>query len=171
MANLLSVSRLVVALPFAWLVLGSHAFASALFALAVLSDLLDGPIARRRGSASPRGRLLDHGADFAFVCAGLTAAALRGAVPLLLPCAIALAFAQYALDSYFLHREPGLRMSWIGRWNGVLYFVPLGGVCLGALGVPGLESATRALAWLLIASTAVSVADRLLAARRGRLSP
>jgi phosphatidylglycerophosphate synthase len=169
MANLLSASRLVLALPFAWLVLRADGRAAALFALAVLTDLIDGPIARRSGAASPLGRLLDHAADFAFVCAGLTAAALRGAVPGLLPAAIALAFAQYAFDSYFLHREPGLRMSWLGRWNGVLYFAPLGGVCLAALGVPDLGSATRALAWLLIASTALSIADRLRGVRRGKL--
>jgi phosphatidylglycerophosphate synthase len=165
MADLLSASRLALALPFGWLVLGGHALAAALFALAVASDLLDGPLARRRGAVSPRGRLLDHGADFAFVTAGLVASAWRGAVPLLLPVAIALAFAQYVLDSHFLQREPGLRMSRIGRWNGVLYFVPLGGVCLVDLGVPGLETATRATAWLLVATSALSIADRLHAAR------
>jgi CDP-diacylglycerol--glycerol-3-phosphate 3-phosphatidyltransferase len=165
MADLLSASRLVLALPFAWLVLRGEALAAALFALAVASDLLDGPIARRSGAVSARGRLLDHGADFVFVTTGLLAAAWRGALPLLLPLAIVLAFAQYVLDSHFLHRAPGLRMSRIGRWNGVLYFVPLGGVCLSDLGVPGLEGATRASAWLLVATTALSIADRLLATR------
>jgi phosphatidylglycerophosphate synthase len=165
MADLLSASRLVLTLPFAWLVLWADALAAPLFALAVVSDLLDGRLARRRGAVSRHGRLLDHGADFAFVTAGLLAAAWRGALPLLLPLGIALAFAQYVLDSHLLHREPGLRMSRIGRWNGVLYFVPLGGVCLADLGVPGLETATRMTAWLLVATTALSIGDRLLAAR------
>jgi CDP-diacylglycerol--glycerol-3-phosphate 3-phosphatidyltransferase len=165
MANLLSAARLLATLPFAWLVLRGDPAAAALFALGVITDLVDGPIARRRGSASDLGRLLDHSADFGFVSAGLLAAAWRGAVPLLLPLAIALAFAQYVLDSRFLHREPGLRMSRLGRWNGVLYFVPLGGVCLSDLGVPGLELATRISAWALVASTALSIADRLVAAR------
>jgi CDP-diacylglycerol--glycerol-3-phosphate 3-phosphatidyltransferase len=166
MANLLSSARLALALPFAWLVLQAHPAAAALFAFAVASDLVDGPLARRRGTASALGRALDHGADFAFVSAGLWAAAWRGSLTLLLPGAIAVAFAQYVLDSYLLHREPGLRMSRLGRWNGVLYFVPLGGVCLADVGVPGLETATRASAWVLVATSAVSIADRLLAARR-----
>jgi len=165
MANLLSAARLALALPFAWLVLRAHPAAALLFAFAVASDLLDGPIARRAGAASPFGRLLDHGADFAFVSSGLFTAAWRGALPLLLPVAIAIAFTQYVFDSHLLHREPGLRMSRIGRWNGVLYFVPLGGVCLSDLGLPGLDIATRASAWLLVATTALSIADRLLAAR------
>jgi phosphatidylglycerophosphate synthase len=165
MANGLSAARGLLALPFAWLVLQGHPAAVALFALGVLTDLADGPIARRRGAVSDLGRLLDHGADFAFVNAGLLAAAWRGAVPLFLPLAVALAFAQYVLDSRFLHREPGLRMSRLGRWNGILYFVPLGGVCLADLGVPGLELATRVTAWALVASTALSIADRLLASR------
>lgn len=165
MANLLSAARLALALPFAWLVLHGHAAAAALFALGIFTDLLDGPIARRRGSASDLGRLLDHSADFGFVSAGLWAAACRGAVPLLLPLAITLAFAQYVLDSRFLHRQPGLRMSRLGRWNGILYFVPLGGVCLTDLGVPGLELATRISAWALVATTVLSTADRMLAPR------
>ena len=128
MANLLSALRLALAPPSAYLVLRGHPLAAALFALAVLSDLLDGPLARRSGSDSAFGRALDHGADFAFVSLGLLAAASRGAVPVVLPAAIALAFAQYALDSRFVHRAGSLRMSLLGRWNGILYFVPLGGV-------------------------------------------
>jgi phosphatidylglycerophosphate synthase len=165
MANLLSAARLALALPFAWLVLQGHPAAAALFALGVLTDLADGPIARRRSAVSELGRALDHGADFAFVTAGLLAAAWRGAVPLLLPLGIALAFAQYVLDSRFLHRVPGLRMSRLGRWNGILYFVPLGGVCLGDLGASALEFATRVTAWALVATTALSIADRLLNTR------
>jgi phosphatidylglycerophosphate synthase len=148
------------------LVLRGDALGAPLFAFAVLTDLLDGPLARRRGVVSPFGRLLDHAADFSFVSAGLWAAAWRGAVSVLLPVAIAIAFAQYALDSRFLHPQPGLRMSRIGRWNGILYFVPLGGVCLTDIGVPGLELATHASAWLLVASTALSIGDRLLAVAR-----
>jgi CDP-diacylglycerol---glycerol-3-phosphate 3-phosphatidyltransferase len=171
MANLLSALRLALAPPFAYLVLRGHPLAAPLFALAVLSDLLDGPLARRSGSDSAFGRALDHGADFAFVSLGLLAAAWRGAVPLALPAAIALAFAQYALDSHFVHREAGLRTSRLGRWNGILYFVPLGGVCLGLLGIAGLERAVRACAWALVASTALSIGDRLLTRRPARTAP
>ena len=57
--------------------------------------------------------------------AGLTGAALAGAVPLVLPVLIAVAFGQYVFDSYLVHRQKRLRMSTIGRWNGIGYFVPL----------------------------------------------
>jgi phosphatidylglycerophosphate synthase len=167
MANLISLARLALALPFGWLVAHGDARAAPLFALAVLSDLVDGPLARRAGAASALGRLLDHGADFAFVSAGLWAAAWRGSVPLLLPAAIALAFAHYALDS----GRPGarsLRTSRLGRWNGVLYFVPLGGVCLVDLGLAGLAPAIRVLSWLLVATSALSIADRLRASFKQR---
>jgi CDP-diacylglycerol--glycerol-3-phosphate 3-phosphatidyltransferase len=168
MANLLSSLRLALTIPFAWLVLAGSAAAAPVFALAIATDLADGPLARRRGTESPLGRLLDHAADFCFVSAGLFAAAWRGAVPMLLPAAIALAFAQYTLDSRLAHGERVLRMSRLGRWNGVLYFVPLGGVCLGDLGVRGLESATQVCAWLLVATSALSIADRGLAALASR---
>jgi phosphatidylglycerophosphate synthase len=167
MAHLISLARLGSAVPFGWLVLHGDARAAPLFALAVVSDLVDGPLARRAGAASALGRLLDHGADFAFVSAGLWAAACRGSVPLLLPAAIAVAFAQYALDSGPAGAR-ALRASRLGRWNGVLYFVPLGGVCLLDLGAAALEPAIRGLSWVLVATSALSIADRLRGARAFR---
>jgi hypothetical protein len=57
-------------------------------------------------------------------------------------------------------------MSRLGRWNGVLYFVPLGGVLLVDAGVTGLADATRWVAWALCASTLISIADRAVSLRR-----
>ena len=169
MANALSAFRLLLVLPFAWTVLQVSAQAAALFfMLAIASDLLDGRIARRRGTAGPVGRALDHGADFAFVTAGLAAAAARDLLSWLLPVLVALAFAQYAIDSYLLHRERQLRMSALGRWNGVLYFVPVGGVILADLGLAWLAPLMPAVAWLLVASTLASIADRLFELGRRR---
>ncbi len=169
MANALSVFRLVLVLPFAWIVLEASApLATLVFVLAIASDLLDGRIARRRGTAGSFGRALDHGADFAFVTAGLAAAAARGLLSWLLPLLVALAFAQYAVDSYLLHRERQLRMSALGRWNGVLYFVPVGGVILADLGLAWPAPLIAPVAWILVASTLVSIADRLFELGRRR---
>jgi CDP-diacylglycerol--glycerol-3-phosphate 3-phosphatidyltransferase len=167
-ANLLSLSRLLLVAPFAWLVAPGDSpwLAATLFCVAIATDLIDGPLARARGTASGVGRALDHTSDFAFVCAGLFAAAARGAVPWLLPVLVAAAFAQYVVDSYWLHRAGELRMSGLGRWNGVLYFVPLGGVLLVDAGVTGLADATRWVAWALCASTLISIADRAVSLRR-----
>jgi CDP-diacylglycerol--glycerol-3-phosphate 3-phosphatidyltransferase len=168
MANLLSLLRLLVAFPFAMLVLRGDWpwLAATLFCVAIASDLADGPIARSRGTASGVGRALDHFADFAFVDLGLFAAAGRGDIPWILPVLVAVAFAQYVVDSYWLHRAGQLRMSQLGRWNGILYFVPLGGALLTALGLHWLEDPTRFSAFALSILTLVSIADRALSLRR-----
>ncbi|HKC51306.1 MAG TPA: CDP-alcohol phosphatidyltransferase family protein [Myxococcota bacterium] len=169
MANALSLLRLFLVVPFAWLLArgdaGSALWAATLFCVAIASDLADGPLARARGTASGVGRALDHVADFAFVDAGLLTAASRGALPWLLPVLVAVAFLQYVVDSYWLQRAGELRMSGLGRWNGVLYFAPLGGVLLVDLGAGALAEPNRWLAWALCASTLLSIADRALSLR------
>ena len=176
-AHLLTGLRLALALPLAIAFarpdfLGAGPVA-ALLAAAIASDGLDGAAARRGGAASAAGQLFDHGADCVFVTACLTGAALAGQVPPVLPALIVVAFGQYVLDSWWLHRRKQLRMSAIGRWNGIAYFAPL--VLLAAARLdavpavtPLLAATARAAAWVLIASTLVSIADRATAARRGR---
>ncbi len=172
MANALSVLRLLSAVPFAlamaYPTTAAAAAAAGLLLLAIATDLLDGPIARSRGTSSALGGVLDHTADFAFVSAGLGAMALREAVPPILPLLIVLAFAQYVVDSFVLHREKQLRMSRLGRSNGILYFVPLVGDALARLWLPELGLAVRGIAWLLALTTLLSMVDRLLALPRPR---
>jgi phosphatidylglycerophosphate synthase len=160
-ANALTLLRLLAAPALVAAVLGhSPVVAGLLFALAVATDLADGWVARRYGEASPLGGLADHTVDALFVTAGCAAWAVRGELPLLLPCAIALAFTQYALDS---RPAPRLRGSSLGRWNGIAYFV--------AVGIPTVRDAlgldwppagwVRAIGWLLLVSTLLSMLDRL----------
>jgi phosphatidylglycerophosphate synthase len=168
-ANALSLLRLLLAAPFAWTMSRdgpeAAAWAAVLVAVAIGTDLADGPVARRLGTESARGRALDHTADFATVAAGLFGAASRGAVPWLLPVLVSAAFAQYVIDSLLLHRERRLRMSVLGRWNGILYFFPVCGDILARLGFAFLAAPVRWLAWVLVATTLLSVGDRLLALR------
>ena len=178
MANLLTGLRLLAVAPFAWLMTREDAAAAIagalLIVLAIATDLADGPVARRAGRDSAWGRLFDHATDFLFVTGGLLGGALRGAFPLLLPVLIAVAFAQYVVDSYWLHRRRELRMSALGRWNGILYFVPL---CI-ELGVKSgladllwlgfLAPTPLWIAWALVITTLLSIGDRLLAIRRPR---
>lgn len=175
-ANLLTGLRLLAAPAFAFYMAqadsGSAQIAAVLISFAIVSDLLDGRLARRSGTASPFGRVFDHTADFVFVTAGLCAGALRGAFPWALPVLIAIAFGQYIVDSYWFHRERQLRMSSLGRLNGILYFFPLCGDLLARLGVFEwlglglLQPATLWLAWLLVATTLISILDRGLALTR-----
>ena len=175
-ANSLTGLRLLAVPVFAyWMALadaGAARAAALLLAAAIVTDVLDGPMARRAGRESGFGRAFDHGTDFLFVTAGLSAGVVRGVFPWLLPVLIAIAFVQYVLDSYWLRRERELRMSSLGRVNGVLYFFPLGGDLLGrlgvfrALGLELLEPAVWWLCWLLVATTLLSILDRALALSR-----
>ena len=177
MAHLLTGVRLGLALPLA-IALAQPDFLGAelvamLLAVAIASDYFDGVVARRRGTASPRGQLFDHGTDCLFVTAGLTGAALADRVPLLLPVLIVAAFGQYVFDSYWVHRQKRLRMNAIGRWNGIGYFAPLVLLAAARLDlVPGvtelLTQTARAAAYVLAASTLISIFDRATATRRAR---
>jgi len=165
MANLLTAIRLLLVLPFAFYMTqedrASAILALGAWAVAVVTDLLDGPIARRRGTVTAFGGTFDHASDFLFVTSGLFAGAARGAFPWILPILITAAFAQYVLDSYWVHRRTKLRGSKLGRYNGILYFVPS---CMDALiriGLRFLQFPLMILSWLLVLSTVVSMAQRL----------
>ena len=164
-ANALTALRLVAGpLCAAAILAGSHGAAATLFVLAVVTDLADGRVARRRGEASPLGGILDHASDATFVALGLAALAWHASIPWLLPVLVVFAFAQYVLDS---RASPGsnLRMSWLGRCNGVAYFVLLGTPLIrDALQLPWPPtSLVRAVGWLLVASTLISMLDRAAA--------
>lgn len=168
MASLITLSNAVtglrlVCVPFFFFALQGREWplACGLFWLAVGTDWIDGRIARARGESTHFGGLLDHASDALFVSSGLAALALDGRVPAALPVLVAIAFVQYVLDSRSLAGEP-LRASALGRWNGVLYFVPLGIVATreaAALAAPS-DRVVAVLAWALVVSTALSIADR-----------
>jgi hypothetical protein len=99
--------------------------------------------------------------------------AYAGVVTPLLPVLIVVAFAQYVIDSYYYYHQKQLRMSVLGRWNGILYFVPI--VTLACAGFPLLQRLpvdfawlVQAMGWLLVLSTVLSIADRALAPLRVR---
>jgi cardiolipin synthase len=175
-ANALTVLRLLLVPAFGWAILEARpVLATAVFWLAVVSDFADGWVARRFDEATPLGGLVDHAVDAAFVATGAFALACVGALPLLLAPLIVLAFLQYALDSRVL-AERGLRPSALGRWNGIAYYVivavPIMRETLG-LAWPGPWLVT-ALGWALVATTLLSMAERLrwlLLARRAPGSP
>ena len=173
-ANGLTALRLAAAPALALAIHSGAAWpAAALFVLAVATDLLDGPVARRFGESSAFGARFDHATDATFVSAGLAALALRGEVPALLPALVVLAFVQYLVDSRWLAPAAPLGASSLGRINGIAYFVPVGtAVGRDALGLAWPPAAwLLALGWLLVATTLASMASRALALRqvlRGR---
>ena len=180
MAHLLTSVRLLLALPVGiaiarpGLATGATLFAG--LSLAVLTDYWDGIIARRTGTASPGGQLFDHSTDCLFVTSGLTGAAIAGLTPAALPLLIVVAFSQYVVDSYWFFQRKQLLMNAIGRWNGILYFVPIFFIAGARLTALSTVSATliglgKTMSYLLIASTVISIADRATAARAVREHP
>jgi phosphatidylglycerophosphate synthase len=169
-ANLLTGLRLLSIVPCAWAIgTGQWTLAAGLFTLAVLTDLMDGPVARRYGHASPLGGLFDHATDALFVSVNLAALAWLGLVNPLLPLLVALAFLQYVFDSRALQGAV-LRTSFLGKNNGIAYFVLVGvPVMRDALGwsFPP-NSWVAAGGFLLLATTLVSMSERAIALIRRR---
>lgn len=167
MAHALTTARLLLVIPFAVLMAQGDPSRAGLAAFvlvaAIATDVLDGVTARRRGTASAAGGAFDHATDCLFVAGGLAAGATRGAFPWVLPVLVVAAFAQYAADSYWLHRGRSLRTSRLGRWNGILYFAPLGGDIVIRLGVSGLQPILTLAVWGLVVSTIISMGERLWA--------
>lgn len=167
-ANALSAVRLLTAPACAWAAFTLHwPLAAGLFWLAVVTDLLDGPVARRRGEVSALGGLVDHATDALFCTVVLASLAALDLAPAVLPILVAAAFLQYTLDSKALAGK-ALRTSRIGRYNGIAYFV-LAGIPITRSGL-GWEwppdGLVLGLGWLLVATTLVSMAERLRAVLR-----
>ncbi len=172
-ANALTFLRLLLAPALLAAILsGSDPIAAAIFALAVATDVADGRLARRAGTASPAGGLFDHGVDAVFVTLGTAALAASGVLPSALPLFIAAAFTQYAFDSPVLTSR-GARPFPLGRWNGIAYYVIVAvPIVRDTLGLAWPGSATvRALAWGLVATTVVSIVSRVVSLRTAPGSP
>ena len=181
LANGLTLLRLLLALPTALaLEQGMPWFAAGGFVIAATTDYFDGRIARQRQQSSAFGAIFDHATDALYVTCVLVAATALALVPPLLPALIPVAFLQYLLDSRALAGQP-LRANWLGRWNGVGYFV-LGGVAIGLQALatvvplpPGLWLGLWAAGAALCLTTLLSMANRALhwwqLRRRSRTPP
>ena len=169
MANALTALRLLLVVPFAFFMTKGDVrfavFALAVWAVALTTDFLDGPIARRRGTVTALSGTFDHTTDFLFVTSGLFAGAFRGVFPWMLPVLIVAAFSQYVIDSYWIHRQTKLRGSKLGRYNGILYFAPTCMEILIRLGIRWLQPLLTILVWMLVLSTLVSMGQRLMLSR------
>ena len=165
LANAITFVRFVCIVPFAYFMTHgdqhSAEVALLIFIVALASDFADGSVARKLGTVTSFGGTFDHTVDFLFVTSGLFAGASRGAFPWILPALIVGAFAQYFIDSYWIHRHGKLRRSKLGRYNGILYFVPSCVEILIRLGANLLQPLLTILVWALVASTVISMGQRL----------
>ena len=140
-ANIVTAARLAVTPLFILCIVRAAAaplagwLAGLLFIFAAWSDIADGRLARRRGTASERGRLLDHFADIAFILGSLATYVYIDVAPWWVPAAIAASFSVYVFDSW-LRSAPDLsaeaserrRMigSRIGHLGGIANWVLIG---------------------------------------------
>ena len=161
LANSLSLFRIVIAPVVAWnIISGGWVTASFLLVLAIFSDLLDGPIARKKGQESTAGGLLDHSCDAILVAVLLFVLTETHGIPLLLPILVLLSFLQYVLDSKALSGSK-LRTSLLGRFNGIAYYV-MASLCIFSEVLGGLlsEYFLTTCAWFLVISTSLSMLER-----------
>ena len=163
--NALSLSRFGFALLQIQLLVDQRwILASLLFWLVIISDFVDGYLARKYHCTSALGGFFDHSADAFFVSSGLLVLSLIGPIPLILPILIVLAFLQYMFDSKVLSGHQ-LRTSMIGRSNGIAYFILLGCTLMGPNILPMIftENVLFGLSIVLILTTLISMIDRLFA--------
>ena len=172
--NVLSILRGLCAPVFLWAVLTETWFAAfGVSVYAVVSDLIDGPIARRLEQATRLGTRIDHTADFVFVFFGLVGLSLHDAsvVPLALPVFQLCAFLEYSYSGPQSHIS--LLPSRLGKYNGILYFVVVVATTTQYTfqlnWIP--SDLIYGCCWVLVASTIASmtfrVVDRIQKKRKG----
>ena len=177
-ANSLTLARLLSAPLLGWSITKEYWWlAAATMCVAIASDVFDGMLARRRNTASAFGGFFDHATDAIFVSTGAWALAAVNLInPWLWPF-IGIAFIQYTLDSNSL-RGQRLRTSKLGKYNGIGYYALISTAvgcqalaslfALSGTHVPLLcgllsllHNAVAMAAWCLLASTVISMLDRL----------
>ncbi|MXW63386.1 MAG: CDP-alcohol phosphatidyltransferase family protein [Bacteroidetes bacterium SB0662_bin_6] len=134
--NALSMGRVLLVVPVAWLIMvdGSLGWIFALLAVMIMSDWLDGRIARRAGRVSDWGKILDPLADKIAGIAIVLALALRGMLPVWFLMVLITRDLLILLGSGVLVRRTG-RME-MSDWSGK--------VAVGAVAVTVLAALMRA---------------------------
>jgi CDP-diacylglycerol--glycerol-3-phosphate 3-phosphatidyltransferase len=162
-ADLCTALRIVLAPLFAWqLALPRErggSVALAVFVLAAATDYLDGALARAVGTASPRGRVFDHGADALLLFPAFLVLAAAGRLPFVLPVAAMVAFGLYLLDGW---RVGELAASRSGALGGVLNYALAGtAAAAAAFDLLRLDPVIAAAAYGIAAVNATAAVERL----------
>ena len=165
-ANLVTVGRLVAAVPALLLILrvGSSWWTVAVWFVLSVTDGLDGWLARRDGSTRA-GAFLDPLADKFLAIGGFTALALRGDVAWLPVVIMAGREAVISLyRSYEGRRGVSLPARQLGKWKTFIQMSAIGFVLLPFTADLGWLQV--AVTWAAVALTVVSAVDIIVAARR-----
>ena len=162
--NLLTLSRIaaipvLVALFFVPAPAGPWA-ALAVFALAGVTDFLDGHIARTRQLQSRLGVLLDPIADKLLVSSIIFLLVAFGRVegPHIIPAAVILCreIIVSGLREFLATLQVGMPVSRLAKWKTAIQMVAMAFLILGNAGPPGTETVGLAALWLAAALTLVT---------------
>lgn len=159
--NYLSGSRYVLAPILLLAIIGESWWVGLIvFYVAVLTDLLDGLVARRLNQASAIGAKLDHSADAVFVFCGLAALSVIGSITWFLCIVQSVSFLLYFAESTMPNRP--LRPSILGKANGIAYFFIVGiPITQNSLALDLITpSVLTLLAWALVVSSLISIVQR-----------
>jgi cardiolipin synthase len=130
LANVISVVRLMAIPVFLWLVIADELLpAFILLVAAVLTDFVDGMIARRMNQVTKLGQFLDPFADRLFIAATVVALAIQGVVPWWFVVAVMLRDALLGVGGIVMTRHGAgtLPVKWWGKAAtfGLLFVLPL----------------------------------------------
>lgn len=156
-ANAVSVVRLMAIPVFLWLVIEDRLLiAFVLLVVAVLSDFVDGMIARRMNEITKLGQFLDPFADRLFIAATVIALAIQDVVPWWFVIAVMLRDALLGVGGVVMARYGAatLPVKWWGKVAtfAMLFVLPL--FLLGTV-LPGVGEITNPIAWVLAIVTVV----------------
>jgi len=137
--NIISFVRLLAIPVFLYLVWAGYDLAGFLVLLfAVLTDFVDGLVARKLNQVSRLGQFLDPFADRLFIAAAVIALASRDVIPLWLVVAVMLRDALLGVGAIVMSRwgVTTLPVKWLGKWAtfALLFALPL--FLLGAVFEP-----------------------------------
>jgi cardiolipin synthase len=130
LANLISVIRLMAIPVFLYLVIQDHLVAAfVLLVAAVLTDFVDGMVARRMNQITKLGQFLDPFADRLFIAATVIALAIQDVVPWAFVVAVMLRDALLGIGGIVMSRygHATLPVKWWGKAAtfGLLFVLPL----------------------------------------------
>lgn len=161
--NQLTASRLVLAVVlFVLIELGAWLWCLAVFALAALTDWLDGYLARVQGLTSALGRAFDPLVDKVLMCGAfiflLPVGDPQGWLkPWMVVVVVSRELLVTGLRGYFESVGVPFGADWLGKLKMVLQCAALAGIFLVQhLGDAGLARARDVLIWLMLASTILS---------------
>ena len=154
-ANAVSVVRLMAIPVFLWLVIEDRLLiAFVLLVVAVLTDFVDGMIARRMNEITKLGQFLDPFADRLFIAATVIALAIQDVVPWWFVIAVMLRDALLGIGGVVMARfgAATLPVKWWGKVATFAMLVVLPLFLLGAV-VPEIGEITNPIAWVLALAT------------------